>query len=203
MTAPSAGLYEVETALRAQGLRLICGVDEAGRGPLAGPVVAGAVILPEGLTPSGLNDSKKLTEQKRELLYGVLIERATAWAVGVADQREIDDVNILQATFLAMRRAVEGLGVTPERLLVDGNRDPALGLPTETFVKGDGRIACIAAASILAKVTRDRMLAELDRRHPEYGFTRHKGYPTKAHYEAIERYGVLPEHRMSFLKKHG
>lgn len=193
-------LYEMENALRQQGLSLICGIDEAGRGPLVGPVCAAAVILPPGLCIDGLNDSKKLTEKKREVLYDIITAQAVSWAVGLATPQEIDMFNILQATYLAMRRAVNGLACAPDYVLVDGNGDPRLLLPTQTVVKGDGRAACIAAASVLAKVTRDRLLTALGGQYPEYGFEQHKGYPTKAHYEAIAKYGVTPEHRRSFLK---
>lgn len=192
-------LYEIENALHDSGLTLICGVDEAGRGPLAGPVCAAAVILPPGLCIDGLNDSKKLTEKKRDALYDVITAQAVSWGIGLATPQEIDQFNILQATYLAMRRAVEQLNCTPDHVLVDGNGDPKLSLPTETLVKGDGRAACIAAASVLAKVTRDRLLTMVDAQYPEYGFAQHKGYPTKAHYEAIARHGVTPEHRQSFL----
>ena len=173
----------------------------AGRGPLAGPVFAAAVILPPGLNIEGLNDSKKLTEKKRESLFPVIQKQALAWYIAQADEKEIDALNILQATFLAMRRAVEGLGVRPELVLVDGNRDPELGLPTETVIKGDGQSQSIAAASVLAKVARDRYMLELDERYPEYDFKKHKGYPTKEHYERLAQYGVSPVHRVSFLKK--
>lgn len=193
-------LYEIEAALHEKGLKLICGVDEAGRGPLCGPVAAAAVILPEGVVIEGINDSKKLTEKKREQLYNVITEKALAWSVGLASPAEIDELNILRATFLAMHRAVEGLKTVPDYILVDGNRDPELGIPTATVVKGDAKSACIAAASILAKVTRDRLLCEMDKTYPEYGFKKHKGYPTKAHYAAIAAHGITPEHRRSFLK---
>ncbi len=201
MSAPGKELYETEDALRERGLHLICGVDEAGRGPLAGPVAAAAVVLPPGLVIPGLNDSKKLSEKKREALYEVITREAVGWSVGLASAAEIDDINILQATFLAMRRAVDGLGLIPEYLLVDGNQDPGIGLPTATIVGGDAKVACISAASILAKVTRDRLLREMDRTYPNYGFAKHKGYGTAAHYEALVRYGLTPEHRRSFLKK--
>ncbi len=202
MTQPKAApdLLEMENGLHARGIRLVCGVDEAGRGPLAGPVAAAAVILPEGLVIDGLNDSKKLTEKRREALYEVITEKALAWAVGLADEKEIDEVNILQATFLAMRRAVSGLTLTPEFVLVDGNRDPALGLPCATIVGGDGKAACIAAASILAKVTRDRLMRQYDEAYPVYGFAKHKGYGSAAHYRAILEHGPCPLHRMTFLK---
>lgn len=193
-------LYEIENALHQKGLELVCGVDEAGRGPLAGPVAAGAVILPQGLVIEGLNDSKKLSEKKREALYAEITEKAIGWAVGLASPAEIDEINILNATFLAMRRAVAGLKSVPEYILVDGNRDPKIGLPTATIVKGDSKAACIAAASIIAKVTRDRLLVELDEKYPHYGFKKHKGYPTAAHYAAIAEHGLLNEHRRSFLK---
>lgn len=193
-------LYEMENTLHEKGLTLICGIDEAGRGPLVGPVCAAAVILPMGLIIDGLDDSKKLTEKKRGTLYEVITARAVTWAIGLATPQEIDEFNILQATFLAMRRAVGGLHCVPDYVLVDGNGDPHLALPTETVVKGDGRSACIAAASVLAKVTRDRLLMALGERYPGYGFEKHKGYPTKEHYGAIARLGITPEHRRSFLK---
>ena len=193
-------LYAIEKALHEKGLSLICGVDEAGRGPLSGPVVAGAVILPDGLVIEGLNDSKKLTEKKREQLYDIITEKALCWAVGMADEREIDEINILQATYCAMRRAVEGLSMVADYVLVDGNRDPGLGLPTTTLVGGDGKAACIAAASVLAKVTRDRLMVEYDEEYPAYGFAKHKGYGSKAHYIALLEEGPCPIHRMTFLK---
>ncbi|HWP51841.1 MAG TPA: ribonuclease HII [Clostridia bacterium] len=193
-------LYEIEDALHSRGLTLICGVDEAGRGPLVGPVCAAAVILPQGLTIDGLNDSKKLTEKKRDALYDIITAQAVSWAVGLASAQEIDEINILQATYLAMHRAVSGLNCSPDYVLVDGNGDPHLSLPTQTVVKGDSKAACIAAASVLAKVTRDRLLTSLGERYPEYGFEKHKGYPTQAHYQAIAKYGITPEHRHSFLK---
>ena len=196
-------LYELERELHEKGVGCICGVDEAGRGPLAGPVVAAGVILPPGLELEGLDDSKKLTAKKRELLFGQIMQKAEAASVGFADEAEIDEVNILNAAFLAMRRAVFGLRAIPRLALVDGNRDPGLEIPTSLIVGGDGKAACIAAASILAKVTRDRMMVELDARYPGYGFAKHKGYPTKEHYAAIERLGVLPVHRKSFLRTLG
>ena len=183
------------------GLGLVCGIDEAGRGPLAGPVFAAAVILPPDWEPEGLNDSKKLSPARRDALYGEITGKAAAWSVAYATEGEIDEVNILQATFLAMRRALAGLKLAPDFALVDGNRDPGLGIPTRCEVKGDGRYACIAAASILAKVSRDRWMDEMAALYPQYGFLRHKGYPTKAHYEAIARFGPCPIHRRSFLKK--
>ena len=178
----------------------MCGIDEAGRGPLAGPVCAAAVILPPDCDIPGLNDSKKLSEKKREALFPVIQEKALAFGIGWATAEEIDRVNILQATFLAMARAVEALPAPADYALVDGNRMPPLPIPGETIVKGDATSASIAAASILAKVSRDRLLRRLDEEHPEYGFAKHKGYGTKAHYEAIRKYGLLPEHRRSFLK---
>lgn len=182
------------------GYQLVCGVDEAGRGPLAGPVCAAAVILPVDCEIEGLNDSKKLSEKKREALFEMIIEKAISYGIGWSDQKEIDQVNILQATFLAMSRAVSQLSPAAEFALIDGNRMPSLNIPGEAVVKGDGQCACIAAASILAKVSRDRLLIGLDRQYPEYGFAQHKGYGTKAHYAAIKQYGILPVHRKSFLK---
>ncbi len=192
--------YFHQREAQSRGYLRVCGIDEAGRGPLAGPVCAAAVILPGGLEIEGLNDSKKLTEKKREALFDVITARAEAYGIGWASEQEIDQVNILQATFLAMARAVEALSLPADFALVDGNRMPPLSIPGETIVKGDGKAACIAAASVLAKVSRDRALRELDQRHPEYGFAQHKGYGTKAHYAAIKQYGLLPEHRRSFLK---
>lgn len=195
-------IWQIERDYRAQGLSFICGVDEAGRGPLAGPVCAAACILPEGAELPGLNDSKKLSEKQREALYPLITASALCWAVCMVDERVIDEINILQATFRAMRGAVSQLKITPELCLVDGNRDPGLGLPTRTIVKGDSQCACVAAASILAKVTRDRYMVELDARFPGYGFAVHKGYGTKAHYEALDRLGISPVHRRTFLKKY-
>ena len=191
-------MWEIEDSL---GLRLICGVDEAGRGPLAGPVCAAAVILPEHLQIPGLNDSKKLTDKKRRELFTVIQEQAIAYGIGLASESEIDEINILQATFLAMRRALDQLTVRPEIALIDGNRETDFGLPVKTVVKGDSLSANIAAASILAKVTRDNLMMELAQKYPEYGFEIHKGYGTKAHYEALRTYGPCPIHRKTFLKK--
>ena len=191
-------MWEIEDSL---GLHLICGVDEAGRGPLAGPVCAAAVILPEHLQIPGLNDSKKLTDKKRRELFPVIQEQAIAYGIGLASEQEIDEINILQATFLAMRRALEQLTVRPEIALIDGNRETDFGLPVKTVVKGDRLSANIAAASILAKVTRDNLMMELAQQYPEYGFEIHKGYGTKAHYEALRTYGPCPIHRKTFLKK--
>ena len=191
---------ELEKALQSQGFSLVCGVDEAGRGPLAGPVVAGAVILDPKNPIKGLDDSKKLSEKKREALFDLIQERALAWGIGMASEQEIDQYNILQATFLAMRRAVEQLSLTPDAVLVDGNRDPQLGIFTQTVVKGDSLSASIGAASILAKVTRDRLMVELDKIYPQYHFAKHKGYPTKDHYACLAQNGISPVHRRSFLK---
>ena len=191
-------MWEIEDSL---GLRLICGVDEAGRGPLAGPVCAAAVILPEHLQIPGLTDSKKLTDKKRRELFPVIQEQAVAYGIGLASESKIDEINILQATFLAMRRALEQLTVRPEIALIDGNRETDFGLPVKTVVKGDSLSANIAAASILAKVTRDNIMVELAQQYPEYGFEIHKGYGTKAHYEALRTYGPCPIHRKTFLKK--
>ena len=192
--------YAYEKRAGEQGFSAVCGIDEAGRGPLAGPVCAAAVILPPDCDIPGLNDSKKLSEKKREALFPVIQEKALAFGIGWATAEEIDRVNILQATFLAMARAVEALPAPADYALVDGNRMPPLPIPGETIVKGDATSASIAAASILAKVSRDRLLRRLDEAHPEYGFAKHKGYGTKAHYEAIRKYGLLPEHRRGFLK---
>lgn len=192
--------YAYEKRAGEQGFSAVCGIDEAGRGPLAGPVCAAAVILPPDCDIPGLNDSKKLSEKKREALFPVIQEKALAFGIGWATAEEIDRVNILQATFLAMARAVEALPTPADYALVDGNRMPPLPIPGETIVKGDATSASIAAASILAKVSRDRLLRRLDEEHPEYGFAKHKGYGTQAHYEAIRKYGLLPEHRRSFLK---
>lgn len=198
-------LFEYDSEIRQQGCGVLCGIDEAGRGPLAGPVVAGAVILPDGVEIIGLNDSKKLSEKKRDNLYDIILEKALYYGIGYASHEEIDEINILNATYLAMRRAVENLlaqgAVGIDLLLVDGNRDPKIGYPTRTVVKGDGTSASIAAASILAKVTRDREMLQLDQEYPAYGFAKHKGYPTKAHYQAIEENGICPIHRKTFLKK--
>ena len=196
-------LWELERDCWAQGHELVCGCDEAGAGPLAGRVYAAAVILPPDCDIPGINDSKKLSEKKREALFPVIQEKALAFGIGWATAEEIDRVNILQATFLAMARAVEALPAPADYALVDGNRMPPLPIPGETIVKGDATSASIAAASILAKVSRDRLLRRLDEEHPEYGFAKHKGYGTKAHYEAIQAHGILPIHRRSFLKNLG
>ena len=194
-------LWEIEDGLFAQGICSICGVDEAGRGPLAGPVCAAAVILPPHLEIPGLNDSKKLTDKRRRELFPVIKEQAIAYGIGLASHEEIDEINILQATFLAMQRAIDQLEGKAEFALIDGNREKDFGLPVITVVKGDSRSANIAAASILAKVTRDDILEEQAKLYPQYGFEIHKGYGTKAHYDALRTYGPSPIHRMTFLKK--
>ena len=195
--------YEYENLLKEKGYKAVCGIDEAGRGPLAGPVFAAAVILPDDLGDLGINDSKKLSEKKRDALFDVIKEKAIAWSVGSASEAEIDEINILNATFLAMKRAVEGLSVKPDIALVDGNRKPKTGIEEMTLVKGDAKSISIAAASILAKVSRDRYLLELDEKYPEYQFKKHKGYPTALHYEMIKEHGISPVHRLSFLKNLG
>ena len=194
--------YEYEKKALEQGFKSICGIDEAGRGPLAGPVFAAAVILPVGLEIEGLNDSKKLSEKKRESLFDVIISNASAYSVAYADHAEIDEINILNATFLAMTRAVNGLKIPADFALVDGNRVPkGLSVPCETIVKGDGISASIAAASILAKVSRDRVMKKADEIYPEYMFAKHKGYPTALHRELVNKYGPCPIHRLTFFKK--
>ena len=192
--------YRYEHRAMEQGYTAVCGIDEAGRGPLAGPVFAAAVILPPDCDIPGLNDSKKLTEKKREALFDVILEKALAWFVASSSEREIDDLNILAATFLAMKRAVDGLAVPADYALVDGNRDPKLAIPSETVIKGDSRSMSIAAASVLAKVSRDRYMLELAQYYPQYQFEKHKGYGTKLHYEMLKEHGVSDVHRRSFLK---
>lgn len=194
-------MWEIEDSLYSQQVQVICGVDEAGRGPLAGPVCAAAVILPRELQIPGLTDSKKLTDKKRRELFPVIQEQAVAYGIGLASEQEIDEINILQATFLAMRRALDQLSVRPDLALIDGNRETDFGLPVKTVVKGDSLSANIAAASILAKVTRDNIMIQLSEQYPEYGFEIHKGYGTKAHYAALTEHGASPVHRRSFLKK--
>lgn len=194
-------LYEFEHGKRELGYKYICGVDEAGRGPLAGPVFAAAVILPEDYEIDGLNDSKKLSEKKREKLYDEIIEHALAYSVQSCDNNVIDEINILAATMLAMKTAVESLGIKPDIVFLDGNRLPKLEVPAEYVIKGDATSASIAAASILAKVSRDRFMYEMDKKYPEYCFEKHKGYPTKMHYEKIREFGPSEIHRLSFLKK--
>ncbi|EDP59105.1 ribonuclease HII [Vibrio sp. AND4] len=181
-----------------QGYQLIAGVDEVGRGPLVGDVVTAAVILDPNNPIEGLNDSKKLSEKKRLALLPEIKEKALAWAVGRCSPEEIDELNILQATMVAMQRAIEGLKVQPDLALIDGNRCPELPMDSQAVVKGDLRVAEISAASIIAKVVRDQEMEELDKHYPQFGFAQHKGYPTKAHFEAIERHGVISQHRKSF-----
>jgi len=194
-------LWEIENAHYANGIEVICGVGEAGRGPLAGPVCAAAVILPRGLEIPGLNDSKKLTDKRRRELMPIIKEQALAYGIAFASHEEIDEINILQATFLAMERALEQLKIRPELALIDGNRQKDFGINVETVIKGDSRSANIAAASVLAKVTRDDYMEAMAAEYPGYGFEIHKGYGTKAHYEALRNLGPSPIHRMTFLKK--
>lgn len=194
-------MWEIEDQNYAEGVKMICGVDEAGRGPLAGPVCAAAVILLPHTRIPGLNDSKKLTDKKRRELFPVICEQAVAYGIGMATEQEIDEINILQATFLAMQRALDQLQVRPDLALIDGNRQKDFGLPVKTVVKGDSLSANIAAASVLAKVTRDDLMIRQAEQFPEYGFEIHKGYGTKAHYAALEQYGPSSIHRMTFLKK--
>ena len=183
-----------------KGFVSVCGLDEAGRGPLAGPVYAGAVILPDGVIPEGLNDSKKLSEKKREKLFEEIQKIALAWNFGTASPEEIDEINILNASMLAMRRAAEGLRIPPDLLLVDGNHARGFSVKAIPVIKGDAKCPSIAAASIVAKVLRDRFCLQMEKEYPGYGFAKHKGYPTKEHYEAILKNGILPIHRKSFLK---
>ena len=190
--------YSFEDQCHNEGYSVVCGTDEAGRGPLAGSVYAAAVILPNGLYMDGLNDSKKLTEKKREKLFDVIVSEAVSYGIAFSTPEEIDTLNILNASLLAMRRAVDMLSPKPDYILIDGNMTRGFTLPCKAIVKGDSISMSIAAASVLAKVSRDRSCLELDRLYPEYGFAKHKGYPTKEHYEAIKKYGVLPIHRKSF-----
>ena len=192
--------YEYEQAAIDSGFSVVCGIDEAGRGPLAGPVFAAAVVLPIGLDIPGLNDSKKITEKKREELFDIIMEKAVTYSVASASEKEIDEINILQATFLAMNRAFEGLALKPDMALIDGNKKPCVDAVEETIVKGDAKSMSIAAASILAKVSRDRYMLEMAKLYPEYEFERHKGYGTKLHYEKIAEHGVSEIHRRTFLK---
>ena len=194
-------LWSIENEIYDSGLSPLCGVDEAGRGPLDGPVCAAAVILPRGLVIEGLNDSKKLSGKKRESLYDEIVEKAVAYGIAFASVEEIEEKNILEATFLAMNRAIEKLAVRPALALIDGNRDKGIAVPARCVIGGDGKCADIAAASILAKVTRDRYMLQLAGQYPQYGFDKHKGYGTAAHYAAIRVYGPSPIHRMSFLRK--
>ena len=194
-------MWEFEHKYKEQGYQFICGVDEAGRGPLAGPVCAAAVILPMDIDIPGLNDSKKLTDKRRRELFPIICQQAIAYGIAFADHAEIDEINILQATYLAMERAIKQLAVTPDFALIDGNRAKDFGLPLETVVGGDGRSASIAAASVLAKVTRDDLMLKMSEAYPQYDFEVHKGYGTKAHYAALAEHGPCPIHRMTFLKK--
>lgn len=194
-------MWEIEQSHFEKGVKIICGVDEAGRGPLAGPVCAAAVILPANAEIPGLNDSKKLSDKKRRELYPIIKEQAIAYGIAFADHREIDDINILQATYLAMERAINQLSVKPELALIDGNRAKDFGIPVQTVVHGDSLSASIAAASVLAKVTRDDYMLKMAEEYPGYDFEIHKGYGTKAHYAALTKLGASPIHRMSFLKK--
>lgn len=194
--------FEYDQTIRKDGIQYLCGVDEAGRGPLCGPVYAAAVIFPDDIEIEGLDDSKKISEKKRELLFDEICSKAIAYGIASASVEEIEEYNILNATYLAMTRAVRNLEVKPDLVLIDGNRiPPEIEGQKRSLVKGDALSASIGAASILAKVSRDRELRLLDEQYPEYGFAKHKGYGTKAHYEAIEKYGILPIHRRSFLKK--
>jgi len=192
--------YTYEEAYAAKGYVNICGVDEAGRGPLMGPVCAAAVILPRGLVIEGLNDSKKLSEKKREALFTVITGNAVAYGIGFASAEEIDEINILNASMLAMERAIEALSVKADFALIDGNCKRNIKIPAETVVGGDAKVPSIAAASVLAKVSRDRLCYELDKEYPQYGFAKHKGYGTREHMEALRKYGPCPAHRKTFLK---
>ena len=194
-------LWTLEDEIYNSGVSLLCGVDEAGRGPLAGPVCAAAVILPRDIDIPGLNDSKKLSEKQRESLYDIIIRESLSYGIAFSTVEEIEQLNILQATFLAMNRAISQLSLKPELALIDGNRNTGIEMPSQCVVKGDSKCADIAAASILAKVTRDRYMYELAQEYPQYHFEKHKGYGTKLHYEAIREYGPSPVHRMSFLKR--
>lgn len=194
-------MWLIENSHFSDGIKIICGVDEAGRGPLAGPVCAAAVILPSNIDIPGLDDSKKLSDKRRRELFPVIKEQAVAYGIGLASHEEIDEINILQATFLAMERALDQLDVKPDLALIDGNRAKDFGIPVQTVIHGDSLSASIAAASILAKVTRDDLMVEYAEKYPQYAFEIHKGYGTKAHYEALRTYGPSPIHRMTFLKK--
>lgn len=194
-------LWGIETECAARGWKAVCGVDEAGAGPLAGAVYAAAVILPPDWDLPGLNDSKKLTEKRREALFPLIQQQAVAWAVATASEAEIDELNILNARMLAMERAIHALNPPADFALIDGNRSRGITVPNRTVVKGDSLSASIAAASVLAKVSRDRYMVEMAEKYPKYQFERHKGYPTKLHYELLRQYGPCPIHRRSFLKK--
>ena len=194
-------MWLIENSHFSDGIKIICGVDEAGRGPLAGPVCAAAVILPSNIDIPGLDDSKKLSDKRRRELFPVIKEQAVAYGIGLASHEEIDEINLLQATFLAMERALDLLDVKPDLALIDGNRAKDFGIPVQTVIHGDSLSASIAAASILAKVTRDDLMVEYAEKYPQYAFEIHKGYGTTAHYEALRTYGPSPIHRMTFLKK--
>lgn len=193
--------YSFDASHKSENIKIICGVDEAGRGPLAGPVVAAACVLPDGLIIEGLDDSKKLTEKKREKIFEIILEKALDYSIASASVEEIEEINILNAAMLAMKRAIDGLELKPDLALIDGNTSRGFTVPTKTVVHGDAISQSIAAASILAKVTRDRLCYEYDKEYPEYGFAKHKGYGTKLHTDAIKQYGVTPIHRPSFLVK--
>lgn len=192
--------YSIEQELHGEGFTFVCGVDEAGRGPLCGPVFAAACILPDGLYIEGLNDSKKLTEKKREKLFDIIKKEAVAYSIASADVEEINEMNILEADLLAMRRAIDGLGVKADFAIIDGNIARDFPIPARAVVKGDSKSMSIAAASVLAKVARDRVCLELDREYPQYGIAKHKGYGTKEHKEALEKYGPSPIHRKKFVR---
>ena len=192
---------EYENEAHSNGYDVVCGIDEAGRGPLAGPVFAAAVILPRGHVIEGVNDSKKLSEKKREALFDKIIDESVCFSIASASEKEIDEINILNATFLAMRRAVQNLEIKPQCALIDGNMKPGLEIAEKTIIKGDAKSASVAAASILAKVSRDRYMIRLAEEYPQYAFEKHKGYGTKLHYEMLEKHGISPVHRKSFLKK--
>lgn len=194
-------MWNFENDARARGYEIICGIDEAGRGPLAGPVFAAAVILPFGIEIEGLNDSKKISERKRELLFDVICEKAVSYGIASCDEREIDEINILNASLLAMKRACDKLIIKPDIALIDGNKTPMLSCKAEAIVKGDAKSASIAAASILAKVSRDRFMLDMAEKYPQYEFEKHKGYPTKLHYEKITEFGASDIHRKTFLRK--
>ena len=196
-----SSLLIAENEIYSEGISVLCGVDEAGRGPLAGDVYAAAVILPRNWCPESLNDSKKLSEKKRNMLYDIITENALAWSVATASVQEIDELNILNATYLAMNRAMEGLGAGFDLALIDGNRNEGINVPSRCIIGGDGKCASIAAASILAKVSRDRYMINLAEQYPQYKFEKHKGYGTKLHYEMLREFGISPVHRKTFLKK--
>lgn len=196
-------LYEFDREIKNKsGAKLLCGVDEAGRGPLAGDVYAAAVVFPDDVIIEEINDSKKLSEKKREALFDEIKEKASAYCIATASIKEIEEINILNAAMLAMKRAVEGLSVTPEIVLIDGNKTPDISAKAISVVKGDAQSQSVAAASILAKVARDRYMKEMDKKYPEYQFSRHKGYGTKLHYEMVDKYGLCDIHRPSFFKKY-